>query len=74
MQVKWAALGEVFLVGFGVAVSVVLLFTLGVLGLSARATARERGAGGGVGQALAGVCFTACGGVVLYGVYLIAFG
>ncbi|GGM54414.1 hypothetical protein GCM10012275_26920 [Longimycelium tulufanense] len=74
MTVRWAALAQVALVGFGVAVSLVVLFTLGVLGLSARAAARERGAGGGLGQVVAGLCFAGCAAVVLYGVHLIAFG
>ena len=43
MHIKWGALGEVFLVGLGVTVVVVVLFSFGVNALSARAEALEGG-------------------------------
>lgn len=71
MHINWAALGEVFVVSFAVTVGVALLFTGGVLALSARAARQEREASSVVQQAVSGLCFTACAGIVLYGVYLI---
>ncbi|WP_028932776.1 hypothetical protein [Pseudonocardia spinosispora] len=81
MHVKWAELGDVFLVGLGTTVVVVVLFSLGVSALGARAAAldshMDQPAGahsyGGVGgaTAVAGACFLVCALVVIYGVYLI---
>jgi hypothetical protein len=77
-HIKWAALGEVFLVGLGLTLTVVLLYTLGVASLGARAVALDAvpATGGRFGRvrgatAVASVCFAACALVVGYGVYLI---
>jgi len=68
MHLKWGALGEVAAVSFGVTVAVVVVFSLGVLGLA-------RGDGEGevsaVGRIQAGLSFLACAAVVAYGIYLI---
>lgn len=77
MSIKWGALGEVFLVGLGVTVAVVVLFALGVNALANRAGelgagvdgAGGRGAGGST--AVAVLCFGVCVLVVVYGIYLI---
>lgn len=74
MSVKWGALGEVFLVGLGVTVAVVVLFALGVNALAARAAALDGAAGGrgvGASTAIAVLCFGVCVLVVAYGIYLI---
>ncbi|MBO0876377.1 MAG: hypothetical protein J2P19_23625 [Pseudonocardia sp.] len=78
MSIKWGALGEVFLVGLGVTVAVVVLFALGVNALANRAgelgagvdgSAGGRGAGGST--AVAVLCCGVCVLVVAYGIYLI---
>lgn len=68
MQLDWSALGEVAAVSTGVTVGVVVVFALGVLGLS-----RAEGSGDGatLSYATAGLCFLACASVVAYGIYLI---
>ncbi|MFC5835304.1 hypothetical protein [Nonomuraea insulae] len=72
MDIKWAALGQVFVVSLAVSVVVVLVFSLGVLALSARQHAQEQRTGAGTGGLAAAVlCFAACAAVVLYGIYLI---
>ncbi|MFF8725010.1 hypothetical protein ACF073_00790 [Streptomyces sp. NPDC015171] len=69
MRIDWSALGRVAAVSLGVTVAVVVVFTLGVLGLS---RAEEAGHGGSVaGRAQAGLCFLACAAVVAYGIHLI---
>ncbi|MFI9839563.1 hypothetical protein ACIHFD_21190 [Nonomuraea sp. NPDC051941] len=74
MDIKWDALGQVFVISLAVSVIVVAVFSLGALALAARQSARqsaqERGTGAG-GLAAAVLCFTACAAVVLYGIYLI---
>ncbi|MET7338407.1 hypothetical protein [Nonomuraea sp. NPDC005650] len=72
MDIKWDALGQVFVVSLAVSVIVVVVFSLGALALAARQSAQEQGTGTGAGG-LAGavLCFTACAAVVLYGIYLI---
>ncbi|SDH15944.1 hypothetical protein [Nonomuraea jiangxiensis] len=72
MDIKWTALGQVFMVSLAVSVVVVVVFSLGVMALSARQTVREHDSGGGSGAlAAAVVCFAACAAVVGYGIYLI---
>ncbi|MCX4883523.1 MULTISPECIES: hypothetical protein [unclassified Streptomyces] len=80
MNIDWSALGQVTGVSIGVTVAVVVVFALGVLGLSRFEGARQdgggtgAGTGGGVsslGLAQAGLCFLACAAVVAYGIYLI---
>jgi hypothetical protein len=78
MSIKWGSLGEVFLVGLGVTVAVVVLFSLGVNALAARAAALDAasdgsaaGRGVGASTAIAVLCFGVCVLVVAYGIYLI---
>ncbi|MEW9552446.1 hypothetical protein [Nonomuraea sp. NPDC050783] len=71
MDVKWAALGQVLVVGLAVSVVVMVVFSLGAMALSARQTVRETGSGGTGALAAATLCFAACAAVVLYGIYLI---
>lgn len=71
MEIKWAALGQVFVVSLAVSVVVVVVFSLGVLSMSARQLAQERQAAGGGALAAAVLCFAACAAVVGYGIYLI---
>lgn len=72
MELDWTALGEVTAVSIGVTVAVVVVFALGVLGISQAETARETDGGTHtLGLARAGVCFLACATVVAYGIYLI---
>ncbi|MFD1659751.1 hypothetical protein ACFSL4_16505 [Streptomyces caeni] len=69
MKIDWAALGSVFGVSLIVTVALVGLFTLGVVGLTKKETAR----GGTAALAATGayVCFAACAAAVSYGIYLI---
>ena len=71
MHIDWSALGEVAVVSIGVAVTVVVIFTLGVLALSHRKTDIASGGTGTVALTGAMLCFTACATVVLYSIYLI---
>ncbi|MGW0332625.1 hypothetical protein ACWD0J_12255 [Streptomyces sp. NPDC003011] len=72
MSLDWSALGEVTAVSIGVTVAVVVVFALGVLGLARFEGAREEdGTVHVVGLAQAGLCFTACAAVVVYGIWLI---
>ncbi|MET8956384.1 hypothetical protein [Streptomyces sp. NPDC004533] len=72
MHLDWTALGQVTAVSIGVTVAVVVVFTLGVLGLAQAEHARERDGGThALGLAQAGLCFLACAAVVAYGIYLI---
>lgn len=71
--IDWAALGKVAGVSLLFGLAVVVLFSLAVVGLSmARdgedgAVAQHRAAG----SLIAGLCFVACAGAVLYGLWLI---
>ncbi|HYZ35588.1 MAG TPA: hypothetical protein VE673_02515 [Pseudonocardiaceae bacterium] len=71
MHIDWNALGEVAVVSIGVAVGVVVIFTLGVLALSHRETGPDRGGNGSIALTGALLCFAACTAIVLYGIYLI---
>ncbi|MFF6824219.1 hypothetical protein [Streptomyces longwoodensis] len=72
MELDWSALGQVAAVSLGVTVAVVVVFALGVLGLSREEDARQGGGGSSaLGRAQAALCFLACGAVVAYGIYLI---
>ncbi|MEU6463813.1 hypothetical protein [Streptomyces sp. NPDC046976] len=70
MHIDWSALARVAAVSLGVTVAVVVVFTLGVLGLS-RAADRRTGPATALARAQAGLCFLACAVVVGYGIYLI---
>jgi hypothetical protein len=71
MHIDWSALGEVAVVSIGVAVGVVVIFTLGVLALSHRETGTGRDGNGAIALTSAMLCFAACSAIVLYGIYLI---
>lgn len=71
MQIAWASLGQVLLVGLIAGAGSVTVFAVGVLGLSRAATAREAGRTDVLGYGLAGLCFLVVIAVVLYGLYLI---
>ncbi|MEU8590433.1 hypothetical protein AB0C59_26035 [Streptomyces sp. NPDC048664] len=72
MHLDWTALGKVTAVSVSATVAVVVVFALGVLGLS-RSEAARAGNGGArtLGVAQAALCFLACAAVVTYGIYLI---
>ncbi|HEX6344247.1 hypothetical protein [Umezawaea sp.] len=74
MKVDWMALATVFAVSIGVVLGLVVLFSVGLRGVSAREAARERGENGVNGTITAGVSFAACTAVVLFGLYLIVAG
>lgn len=72
MHPDWTALGEVAAVSVGVTVAVVVVFTLGVLGLARlEGTRAQRGATSTLGLGQATLCFLACAAVVAYGIHLI---
>jgi hypothetical protein len=71
VHIDWAALDQVYLVGVGVSVTVVVVFALGVLADARRAADIARGRPGGPAATAAGVCFTLCALMVGYGLYLI---
>jgi hypothetical protein len=71
LHIDWDALVEVAAVSIGVAVGIVVIFTLGVLALSHREADLDRGRNGTVALTGALLCFTACAAVVLYCIYLI---
>ncbi|MCS0605114.1 hypothetical protein NX794_28465 [Streptomyces sp. LP11] len=70
MHVDWPALARVAAVSLGVTVAVVVVFTLGVLGLSHTPTDTDP-TPTVAGRTQAALCFLACGAVVGYGIYLI---
>jgi hypothetical protein len=79
VTIDWGALGVVFLVSFGAAVGVIVLFALGVSALatpSAEPTPTPGGSDEKVARPpwawpLGMLCFLACTLVVAYGLYLI---
>ena len=74
-HIAWGSLGVVFVVSFGSAVAVVVLVTVALVGLSARApiTAGEARSGmsSGAGTGLAAICLVAAAAIVLFGIYTI---
>ncbi|KAA2246074.1 hypothetical protein F0L68_40845 [Solihabitans fulvus] len=71
MHINWTGLGEVFLVALGAVLAVMVLFAVGLRGVSQRLTARERGASGATGLTAAVLCFAACAAIVGYGIHMI---
>ncbi|MGW0547463.1 hypothetical protein [Streptomyces altiplanensis] len=72
MNIDWAALGSVFGVSLVVTVSLVGLFTLGIVGLSKQESASAQGGGSAVmARTGAYACFALCAAAVAYGIYLI---
>ncbi len=66
VKIDWSALSAVFVVSFGAAVGVIVLFAFGV-----RALAAPTGPGTTAARPLALLCFLACALVVGYSLYLI---
>jgi hypothetical protein len=77
VTIDWGALGLVFLVSFGTAVGVIVLFALGVSALATPVTEPTQQGGSAKGirfrwvRSLGMLCFLACALVVAYGLYLI---
>ena len=62
MNIDWGALGEVFVVSFGAAIAVIVLFSMGIRALAGSATNPTTAPGQAAGNvasrpALAGCCF-----------------
>jgi len=88
-SINWGALGVVSIVSFAVAVLVVVLVSLALVGLSARAPAQDgepvsadetpiigRGSpplSPAAGTTVAAICLLAAAAIVVYGLYLIVF-
>ncbi|MER5951101.1 hypothetical protein ABT127_34200 [Streptomyces sp. NPDC001904] len=71
MKIDWAALGSVFGVSLVVTVALVGLFTLGIVGLSKKESAAQRGDSAALVTSGAYACFAACAAAVAYGIFLI---
>ncbi|WEO98212.1 hypothetical protein A6P39_031580 [Streptomyces sp. FXJ1.172] len=71
MKIDWAAIGSVFGVSLLATVGLVVLFTLGVRGLTRRERAAAEGDSAALAVTGAYVCFAACAAAVAYGIYLI---
>ncbi|MEV3856561.1 hypothetical protein AB0J38_19820 [Streptomyces sp. NPDC050095] len=71
MKIDWAALGSVFGVSLVVTVALVGLFTLGIVGLSKRESAAQKGGSATVAVSGAYLCFALCAAAVAYGIFLI---
>jgi hypothetical protein len=77
MKIQWDSLLTVFAVSLGSTVALAVLVALALLGLSARAVRvgpvdaaiRRRVLSPAAGTALAGVCLTAAGAIVLFGLW-----
>jgi hypothetical protein len=74
MTINWGALGVVAAVSLAVGLAVVVLVSLALVGLSARAAAEPQGRlSPGAGTAVAALCLAAASAIVLYGFYLLIF-
>jgi hypothetical protein len=76
VTIDWGALGEVFIVSFGTAVGVIVLFAFGVSTLAAPPADPTSASGEtapriAAARPLAILCFLACALVVGYSLYLI---
>jgi hypothetical protein len=74
LHIAWGSLGQIFLVSFGTAVGVIVIFSLGVavLAPSTQAPSSQlRALHPLARRAVAALCFTACVLVVGYGLALI---
>lgn len=69
MDIDWAALGEVFGVTFVATVALVGVFTLGIVGNSAR---RPDGGVSVLARGGAYACYAVCAAAVAFGIYIIA--
>jgi hypothetical protein len=66
-----SAIGSIAGASLGAIVVVVVLFGLGVLGMSRYETARAHGGGGSLSAVGAGVAFVVCLAIGLFGLYLL---
>jgi hypothetical protein len=74
IQIHWSGLARVAEVSLVFSVGIVVVFALGVLGLSRASSARSASAGSGAratGLATAGAAFALCAAAVGYGLYLL---
>ncbi|MCX5523241.1 hypothetical protein OG342_10285 [Streptomyces bobili] len=71
MKIDWASLGSVFGVSLVITVTLVALFTLGIMGLSRRERAAAQGDSATLAVTGAYACFAACAAAVAYGISLI---
>ena len=71
MGINWGDFAEVFVATVVAAVLVVTLFSVGVIGLSQQATAKEQGQSGTSAFTGAVICFGLCIAIVGYGIFLI---
>ncbi len=72
VSINWGDLAKVAEVSLAFSIGIVVVFALGVLGLS-RVEAVRTGRSGSAtgGYALAGACFAACAAAAAYGIWLI---
>jgi len=74
MSIAWSSLLIVFIVTFGVAVAVVVLVSLGLVGLSARTVSPDgppARAGAKAGMVIGGLCLLVAAAIIAFGVYII---
>jgi hypothetical protein len=75
MSVDWRSLGAAAVVSLGVAVAIVVIFSVGILAWSVRGDSGGTGGGGGEfrpsAAAAAALCFLSCVLIIGYGIYLI---
>ncbi|WP_156724311.1 hypothetical protein [Streptomyces apocyni] len=71
MDIDWAALGSVFGVSLVATVSLVAVFTLGMIGLSKQEEASAQGGTATLARTGAYACFALCAAAVAYGISLI---
>jgi UPF0716 family protein affecting phage T7 exclusion len=71
MKIDWSAIGSVFGVSLVFTVGLVVLFTLGIRGLTRRERAVAQGDSAALAVTGAYVCFAACTAAVAYGIFLI---
>ncbi len=76
MNIDWGALGAVFVVSFGAAIAVIVLFSFGIRALAGPAADPTSAPGPSADTVasrpvLAVLCFLACALMVGYGLYLI---
>jgi hypothetical protein len=74
IQIHWSGLARVAEVSLAFSVGIVVVFALGVVGLSYASSARSARSGSGAraaGLATAGAAFALCAAAVGYGLYLL---
>ncbi|MBV9139589.1 MAG: hypothetical protein JO115_01475 [Pseudonocardiales bacterium] len=71
MHIDWNSLGKVAMISITIAVSIVIIFSLGVLALSHHDTNTDHNGHATLALTGAILCFTTCATVVLYSIYLI---